>query len=102
MLTGMIGNALGWHHGFRPAAKPANPDRLRRAVGHASAQGMNHTVDLNSPKMTALVGLRARGEHRGGGRPQNMEHTRYRHYLVDGLMTVALGLQATAILILTQ
>lgn len=94
MLTGMIGNALGWHHGdFEQlqslqdridfaARWDVRPDR---AVDY-------HTVDLGSPKMRRPSWMtRGETEHRGGGSKYGT-HQRYRHYLVDGLMTVALGL----------
>ena len=96
MLTGMIVNALGWHHDSFDLLQSLQTRidfaarwdvRPRKAVDY-------HTVDLNSPKMTA-PGWTTRGEaeHRGGGAAaKHGTHQRYRHYLVDGLMTVALGL----------
>ena len=73
MLTGMIGNALGWHHDSFDLLQSLQTRidfaarwdvRPRKAVDY-------HTVDLNSPKMTA-PGWTTRGEaeHRGwwGGR----------------------------------
>jgi len=52
-----------------------------------------HTVDLGSSKMSK-PGWTTRGEpeHRAGGPAAKYgTHQRYRHYLVDGLMTVTLG-----------
>lgn len=96
MLTGMIGNSLGWHHGdFKQL------QTLQGRVDFAARWDVRptkvidyHTVDLGSSKM-CKPGWTTRGEteHRAGGPSAKYgTHQRYRHYLVDGLMTVALGL----------
>ena len=98
MLTGMIGNALGWNHSESDKLQELQ-DRLdfaarwdvrpQRVIDY-------HTVDLGSPKMRK-PGWTTRGEaeHRAGGTAAKYgTHQRYRHYLVDGLMTLALGLKA--------
>jgi len=97
MLTGMIGNALGWNHSESDKLQELQ-DRLdfaarwdvrpQRVIDY-------HTVDLGSPKMRK-PGWTTRGEaeHRAGGTAAKYgTHQRYRHYLVDGLMTLALGLK---------
>lgn len=96
MLTGLIGNSLGWHH--------SNFDRfqnLQSRIDFAARWDVRaeqaidyHTVDLSSPKM-CNPGWTTRGvtEHRAGGTAAKFgTHQRYRHYLVDGLMTITLGL----------
>lgn len=98
MLTGMVGNALGWEH--RDFAKLQN---LQERLDFAARWDVDpqqivdyHTVDLGSPKMRNL-GWTTRGtpEHRAGGRAARYGiHQRYRHYLTDGLMTLAIGLTA--------
>ncbi|HBK61216.1 MAG TPA: type I-E CRISPR-associated protein Cas5/CasD [Firmicutes bacterium] len=98
MLTGMIGNALGWHHGDFEQLQS-----LQNSVDFAARWDVRphrvidyHTVDLGSPKMSR-PGWTTRGEteHRAGGPAAKFgTHQRYRHYLVDGLMTVALGVAA--------
>ncbi len=94
MLTGMIGNALGWHHGDF-ARMQGLQDRIDFAARWDVRPELAvdyHTVDLGSRKMRN-PGWMTRGEteHRGGGSKYGT-HQRYRHYLTDGLMTVALGL----------
>lgn len=96
MLTGMIGNSLGWHH-----SDFSQLQNLQDRIDFAARWDVlpnrvidYHTVDLGSPKM-CRPGWTTRGEmeHRGGGPAAKYgTHQRYRHYLVDGLMTVALGL----------
>ncbi|NLY54285.1 MAG: type I-E CRISPR-associated protein Cas5/CasD [Firmicutes bacterium] len=96
MLTGLVGNALGWQH--KDFERLQN---LQNRLDFAARWDVRpqriidyHTVDLSSPKMRE-PGWTTRGtpEHRGGGAAAKYgTHQRYRHYLVDGLMTVALGL----------
>lgn len=96
MLTGLLANALGWHHrDFEPlqslqerlafAARWDVPPR--RLIDY-------HTVDLGQPGLSQS-GWTTRGEpeHRDGGpAARRGTHQRYRHYWVDGLLTVALAL----------
>ena len=96
MLTGMIGNSLGWHHHDFDQLQ-----RLQDRIDLASRWDVRpnriidyHTVYLGSPKM-CKPGWTTQGktEHRAGGTAaKHGTHQRDRHYLVDGLMTVALGL----------
>lgn len=96
MLTGVIGNSLGWHHNDVEQLQSLH-DRIDFAArwdvfpDHLIDY---HTVDLGSSKMRN-PGWTTRGEpeHRAGGTAAKYgTHQRYRHYLVDGLMTVALAL----------
>lgn len=96
MLTGMIGNALGWRHSDFEQLQS-----LQSRIDFAARWDVRpnpvidyHTVDLGSSKMRK-PGWTTRGEteHRAGGSGAKYgTHQRYRHYLVDGLMTIALGL----------
>jgi CRISPR system Cascade subunit CasD len=94
MLTGLLANALGWDH--------SDFDRLQilqERVQFAARWDVAperiidyHTVDLGQPGM-ARPGWTTRGrpEHRAGGPARLGTHQRYRHYWMDGLMTVALA-----------
>ena len=94
MLTGLLANALGWHHGDFDRLT-----RLQERLEYAARWDVPpqrlvdyHTVDLGQPKM-AQAGWTTRGtpEHRDGGQAAKFgTHQRYRHYWTDGLMTVAL------------
>lgn len=96
MLTGLIGNALGYDH-----SDFAKLTDLQERLDSAARWDVDpevmvdyHTVDLGSPKMRN-PGWTTSGEpeHRAGGPAARYGiHQRYRHYLVDGLMTVAVGL----------
>lgn len=100
MLTGLIANALGWHHG-----EFQRLEDLQQRIDYAARWDVRpqrivdyHTVDLGQPKM-AEPGWTTRGEteHRGGGTgAKTGTHQRYRHYWADGLMTVVLSLKGTA------
>jgi len=96
MLTGMIGNSLGWHHTDFERLQDLQ-DRIDFAARWDVRPNRvidYHTVDLGSDKM-CKPGWTTRGEieHRAGGTGAKYgTHQRYRHYLTDGLMTVALGL----------
>jgi len=97
MLTGLIANALGWHH-----SDFQRLDDLQRRVEYAARWDVRpqrlvdyHTADLGQTKM-AEPGWTTRGapEHRAGGSDARFgTHERHRHYWADGLMTVALALQ---------
>ena len=96
MLAGTIGNSLGWHH-----SDFYQLQNLQDRIDFAARWDVRpdriidyHTVDLGSPKMCE-PGWTTRGEieHRAGGTVAKYgTHQRYRYYLADGLMTVALGL----------
>lgn len=96
LLTGLIGNALGWRHGEGERLQ-ALQARLRLAARWDVAPTRivdYHTVDLGQAKMCS-EGWTTRGvaEHRDGGTAAKFgTHQRYRHYWADGLMTIALTL----------
>ncbi|MGD2076711.1 MAG: type I-E CRISPR-associated protein Cas5/CasD [Gammaproteobacteria bacterium] len=96
LLTGLIGNALGWRHGDGERLQ-ALQARLRLAARWDVAPTRivdYHTVDLGQAKM-CKEGWTTRGvtEHRDGGTAAKFgTHQRYRHYWADGLMTTALTL----------
>lgn len=95
LLTGLIGNALGWTHG-----DGGRLQALQARLGFAARWDVAptriidyHTVDLGQEKMRH-EGWTTRGdpEHRHGGTDAKFgTHQRYRHYWADGLMTVALS-----------
>ena len=96
MLTGLLGNALGWDH--QDTSKLASlQDRLRfaarwdvRPIRIVDYQ----TVDLSQAKL-CIKGWTTRGtpEYRKGGISAKLgTHIRLRHYWADGLMTVVLTL----------
>lgn len=95
MLTGLLGNALGYHH--RDGAKlGALQGRLRYAA-RCDRQGKLlvdfHTVDLGQRHLQE-GGWTTRGkvEARGGASAAET-HIRYRHYLADAVFTLALGVE---------
>lgn len=96
MLTGLVANALGWDHRDFDLLQSLQ-DRLAYAARwDVPPQRLvdYHTVDLGQCKMSQ-PGWTTRGapEHRDGGdSARRGTHQRYRHYWVDGLLTVALAL----------
>ncbi|NMB01166.1 MAG: type I-E CRISPR-associated protein Cas5/CasD [Firmicutes bacterium] len=100
-LTGMFANALGWHHSNFDALQELQ-DRLDFAARwdiRPERMIDYHTVDLGAPKMR-MPSWTTRGEveHRAGGEAAKRgTHQRYRHYWVDGLMTLAVGLLESGI-----
>ncbi|WP_022949627.1 type I-E CRISPR-associated protein Cas5/CasD [Methylohalobius crimeensis] len=99
MLTGLLANALGWHHGDFDRL-----ENLQRRLRYAARWDVKpervvdyHTVDLSQPKMSK-PGWTTRGnpEHRAGGQSAKFgTHQRYRHYWMDGLMTLVLTLEGS-------
>jgi len=95
MLTGLLGNALGWDH--RDADKlQALQDRLRFAARwDAEPVPLTdyQTVDLGQPFMVD-TGWTTRGkrEERGKGEATKDTHIRYRDHWANGVATVALTL----------
>jgi CRISPR system Cascade subunit CasD len=95
MLTGLIGNALGYDH-----AEPASLDALQRRLRYAVRQDRAgvamidyQTVDLGQDFMRH-PGWTTRGvpEEREGSKSSQGTHIRHRHYLADAIYTVALTL----------
>ncbi|HOK07781.1 MAG TPA: type I-E CRISPR-associated protein Cas5/CasD [Syntrophales bacterium] len=95
MITGLIGNALGWDH--------ADTDRLRdlqerlRVAARWDADPRRiidyQTVDLGQEHLVD-TGWTTRGmvEERGAGKATRETHIRYRHYLANGVLTAAVTL----------
>lgn len=95
MLTGLLGNALGWTHGDATAL-----NSLQARIEFAARWDISpkphrdyQTADLGQPHLRQS-GWTTRGipEHRAG-RPDARygTHQRYRHYWADGVMTIALA-----------
>lgn len=97
MLTGLIANALGWHHGDTEAL-----NELQSRIEYAARWDVPptplrdyHTVDLGQSHLIQ-PGWTTHGipEHReGGDAAKKGTHQRYRHYWADGVMTLALALR---------
>lgn len=97
MFTGLIANALGWEHNQFERLQ-----ELQSRLGYAARWDVRpermvdyHTVNLSQAKMKE-PGWTTRGkpEHRRGAKDtREGTHQRYRHYWIDGLMTVALALK---------
>lgn len=96
MLTGLLGNALGWDH--RDSAKlDALQDRLRyatRADRRGEALVDYQTVDLGQPWMDPeKAGWTTRGKiATRGGASSKGTHIRFRYYRADSVHTVAITL----------
>lgn len=94
LLTGLLGNALGWQH--RDADRlDALQGRLRFAARWdvLPERLMDyHTVDLGQDFMVG-TGWTTRGYREGReSSASTSTHIRYRHYLANGLMTLAVSL----------
>lgn len=94
MMTGMIGNALGYDHSEFDKLQRLQ-ERLQYAV-REDRQGQRlrdyQTVDLSQPFMRkdAAWTTRGRVEERKGGAAATGTHERYRYYWADAVYTVAL------------
>jgi CRISPR system Cascade subunit CasD len=96
MLTGLLGNALGFRHGDfnRLQTLQARIDFAARWDVEPEHIIDYHTVDLGQEKMR-YPGWTTRGEaeHRAGGTDTKFgTHIRYRHYWANGIMSLALSL----------
>lgn len=96
LLAGLLGNALGYAHGDSHALESLQARIELAARWDVTPQLLidYHTVDLDEPKMRE-PGWTTRGkpEHRGGGKAAALgTHERYRHYLANGVMTLAVSL----------
>ncbi|MBK8980692.1 MAG: type I-E CRISPR-associated protein Cas5/CasD [Planctomycetes bacterium] len=96
MLTGLLGNALGYSHGDA-AALQSLQDRIRFAA-RSDRPGEPvvdyQIVDLGQPWMDGKANgwtTRGRLAGRGGGSSDKL-HIRHRHYQADSVYTVALTL----------
>jgi CRISPR system Cascade subunit CasD len=95
MITGLVGNALGWDHA--DAVQLAElQERLRHAARWDALPERlmdYHTVDLGQPFMVDTGWTtRGRREDRGSGAATSGTHQRYRHYWANGCATVAIAL----------
>lgn len=96
MVTGLLGNALGWRHGD---AEPL--EGLQRRLRFATALVRPgtpltdyQTVDLGRPHMLGSRGWTTRGRPEGrGGASGEGTHIRLREHLADALLLVALRLE---------
>lgn len=94
MLTGLLANALGWHH--REAKRLQRlQERLRWAI-RRDREGRSildfQTVDLGQRFLLDGWTTRGRAENRKGGPAKTATHIRYREYLADAAYTLALTL----------
>lgn len=95
MLTGLVGNALGFRHGeFERLQRLQERIRFATRCDRPGEQFTDfQTVDLGQEFMTK-AGWTTRGERedRRGGSAREGTHLRYRQYLADSRYTVALTL----------
>ncbi len=92
MLTGLLGNALGFDHGDAARLQDLQR-RLRYAVRCDRAGGRLtdfHTVDLGLPHMREGAWTTRGTVDERSGSAKESTHIRYREYLVDSCFTVAL------------
>jgi len=95
MLTGLLGNALGYDHSEWQRLQRLQ-DRLRYGVRlDRPGQVMTdyQTVDLGQAFMRSGWTTRGEPEGRKGGRARVGTHIRYRRYLAGAAVTVALTLE---------
>lgn len=95
MLTGLLGNALGWDHRDTHRLQ-ALQDRLRFAARWDAEPALltdYQTVDLGQDFMIG-TGWTTRGhrEDRGKGAATTGTHIRYREHWANGVATIALAL----------
>lgn len=100
MLAGFFGNALGYEHKDAERLETLQERLLYAARWDVEPNRIvdYHTVDLGKPKMRA-PGWTTRGEpewREGGDKARLGTHQRYRHYLANGVMTVAVMLKDDA------
>jgi CRISPR system Cascade subunit CasD len=95
MLAGLFGNALGYEHKDFDKLQ-----RLQERIEFSARWDVEperlvdyHTVNLGQEKMVH-DGWTTRGkpEHRAGGSASEGTHIRLRHYLANGVMTIAVSL----------
>jgi CRISPR system Cascade subunit CasD len=94
MLTGLVANAMGWDHGDFTLLQDLEERLAFAARWDVAPERLvdYHTVDLGQAKMSQPGWTtRGRPEHRNGGPAAKGTHQTYRHYWMDGLMTVALA-----------
>jgi CRISPR system Cascade subunit CasD len=94
MLSGLVSNALGYHHS--ETDKLELLQRRLRYAARCDRAGREivdfQTVDLSQPFLSEGWTTRGAPEGREGGTASEGTHIRFRHYLADALYTVALAL----------
>jgi CRISPR system Cascade subunit CasD len=98
MLTGMLGNALGWSHGDT-ARLQSLQDRLEHAVREdRPGQRLRdfQTVDLGQPHLVDAGWTRRGKPEKRGGASGATTHIRERHYWAERVMTVVLHLSGNS------
>ena len=94
MLTGLLGNALGYDH--RDVVQLGALQSRLRVAARRDREGELlvdfQTVDLGQDFLTQGWTTWGRVEGREGGSAASGTHIRYRHYLADSIYTVALAL----------
>lgn len=95
MLTGLLANALGYHHGdFEKLNRLQQRIRFAARIDREGTPIVDYqTVDLGQDFLVD-TGWTTRGyrQDRGGGTARTGTHIRYRHYYADRVCTVALTL----------
>lgn len=95
MLTGLIGNALGFdHRDFDPLKRLQKRIRFAARIDRSGREIIDYqTVELGQDFMEN-TGWTTRGkpEKKAGGAAASGTHIRYRHYLADGSLTLVLTL----------
>ncbi|MCS6997388.1 MAG: type I-E CRISPR-associated protein Cas5/CasD [Casimicrobiaceae bacterium] len=96
MLTGLLGNALGWDHSDTVRLQ-ALQDRLHFAARWDVEPELlidYQTVDLGQSFLEGTGWTtRGRREDRGKGDATSATHIRFRHYWANGVATIALTLE---------
>lgn len=96
LIAGLLGNALGYEHADAERLQ-ALQDRIRYAVrcDRMAVRLVDYqTVDLGQPFLDGTGWTTwGRREDRRGGEASEGTHIRLRHYLADGIFTLALTLQ---------
>lgn len=96
MLTGLLGNALGYEHGDVIALSRLQ-DRLRVSA-RRDREGARlvdfQTVDLGHDFLAEGWTTWGRAEGREGGTAASGTHIRYRHHLADAIYTIAVTLDS--------
>ncbi len=96
LLTGLLGNALGWAHGDFARLQHLQ-ERLVLGVrrDHAGKRMVDYqTVDLGQPHLVmAAWTTRGYTASRKGGSASTGTHIRHRHFLADAVYTLVVGLR---------
>jgi CRISPR system Cascade subunit CasD len=95
LLAGLCGNALGYRHGDHE-----HLERLQSRIRHASRRDRPgrrlvdfHTVDLSQDFLQEAWTTHGAPAGRAGGTAKTGTHIRYRHFIADAAVTVAMTLR---------